>query len=31
MNLHAEKLDLIQRILDTEEPSILAKVEAWAT
>jgi len=28
MNLQEKKLDLIQRILDTEEPSVLAKVEA---
>ncbi len=28
MDLQAKKLDLIQRILDTEEPSVLATVEA---
>lgn len=28
MNLQAKKLDLSQRILDTEKPSVLAEVEA---
>ncbi len=28
MNLHAKKLELVQLILNTEKPTVLAKVEA---
>ena len=28
MNLQAKKLELVQQILNTEKPSVLAKVEA---